>query len=605
MQTPRALFAIVATFAVAVSASAALPFPPEKERWVTVNAAEFHIFSNASDRETQQIATNLLRMREAVGKVTQLTVRSPMPMNVFVFRNERAFAPFRDAIFQRRNATVTGGFLAGQSANYVVLQSDVGEGADRVVFHELTHYFLRNTVAGLPLWFNEGMAEYYSTFTTSGDNVNIGKAIPEHVAYLRDGNTMPLPQLFAIDVHSPDYGEGRRQGAFYAESWALIHYLLAGNPERRPQLLEFLALLRAGKPVDDAFTTAFKAKYIELERELRNYLNRPSMTYTRYSLDELKIPEVPAPQPIARDQVLFALGDLLAHANASTVADAQAFLAEAIRVNGKNAEAHATLGYVDELLRDRPAATAEYEKAVALGSSNPESYILYGASMLDRLSQNVSGPGGVSQPDVKRARELFARAVQLDSSSARAYAGLGATYVLSTEDPAPGIAMLEKSLTLGASQEDVAMNLIQLYGRAGKRDDAQRTFDTYLANSTDPERVREGREAVLFADVERAQSLLREHKYAEAMPLMHGVIAATTNDALKQHLQGVVTSVEDDMKRQQQFAVVKSAVEKANAGRIADALQLVDQLLPEITDPELKTHVEKLRADLAKSARRK
>ncbi|HVR38126.1 MAG TPA: hypothetical protein VMU84_03460, partial [Thermoanaerobaculia bacterium] len=181
---------LVLALLLASTARAAIPFPSEKEKWLKLSAAEFQIFSNASERDTQQIATDLLRMREAIGKITQLKVRSPLPMYVFVFRNERSFAPYRDAIFERKNASVTGGFLPSRNANFVILQGDA-DSVERIVYHELTHYFVENTLSGLPLWFNEGLAEYYSTFATSGDKVKIGMAVPEHVVWLREGNVMP------------------------------------------------------------------------------------------------------------------------------------------------------------------------------------------------------------------------------------------------------------------------------------------------------------------------------------------------------------------------------------------------------------------------------
>jgi Flp pilus assembly protein TadD len=592
------LLSALAVLLVASTSFAALPFPPEKEKWLKLTSGELRIFSSASERETRELATNLLRMREAVGKVTQLKVRSPLPMYVFLFKNERGFAPYRDAVFQRRNANVTGVFLSSRSANFVILQGDAGSGVERVVYHELTHYFVENTLSGLPLWFNEGIAEYYSTFAVSGDKVSIGKPVPEHVLWLREGHVMPLPQLFAIDSHSPDYGEGMRQGVFYAESWALFHYL-ALSEQRRSQLPVFLSLIRSGKSTDEAFRTAFNATYAELEKELRLYLSRPTMAYISYKLTDLPIPEVSEPLPAARDEVLFALGSLLAHSNAATVGDAMAFLEEAVRLNPKNAEANAALGFVNELRDDRAAATAAYERANAVGSSDPQVYIAYGATILERAERSGNGPGGISATDVAHARQLFERAVQLDPASSLGHAGLGATYVISDGDVAPGIAALEKSLALAASQEEVAFNLIQLYARARRRNDAQRIFDTVVARSEDPELVRQGREAVLQADVQAAEDLTRAGKTAEALVVMRSVLSATTNPRLKAHLEHAIAEEEKFARQKQQIAILDAAFKKAEAHKYAEALKMLDDLLPSVTDPEMRAEVMKVRGQLA------
>lgn len=605
---PLRTLRLVCAFASLLAASsvfAALPFPPEKEKWLKLTSGEFQIFSNAPERDTKQIAANLLRMREAVGKLTRLEVRSPLPMYVFVFRNERSFAPYRDAIFQRHNAKFTGGFLSGGSANFVVLQADAQAGVDRVIYHELTHYFLRNTQAGLPLWFDEGIAEYYSTFSARGEQVSIGRPVPEHVAWLRDGHIMPLAQLFSLHARSPEYSETLRQGVFYAESWALIHYFLVGSEQRLQQLPLFMTLLQSGNPIDEAFRTAFNASYADLESELRMYLRKPMMGYKSYSLTELQIPSVSTPQPVGRDDVLYALGNLLAHSNASTVGDAAAFLAEAVRLNPDNAPAHAALGFVHETLNDRPAATAAYERAVALGSTDPAVYIVYGTTILDRIAHNMRGPGGAAPADIARARQLFERATQLDPSSARAYAGIGATYVTSEADPTAGIAALEKSLSLGPSQDDVVFNLIQLYALAGRRADAQRLVDTVLAKSSDPEVIRQGREALLAADVKKAEDLMAGGRQAEATALMQNVLMTTTSERLKAHLQQSLLAAESAAILKKQFEIVRTALDKANEGKYSEALKMIDGVLPQITDADLKERVQKLRVDIAAARRRK
>lgn len=584
------------TLLLATNTFAALPLPTEKEKWLKLTAGEFRIYSNASERETEEIATDLLRMREAIGKVTRLDVRSRLPMYVFVFRNERAFAPFRDAVMERRNASVAGVFLSADTANFVLLQEDAGSRVDRVVYHELTHYFVNNTLTGLPLWFMEGIAEYYSTFQSHGEKVSIGFPIDEHVHWLRGGNTMPLAQLFAVDIKSPDYSEGRHQGIFYAQSWALTHYLLR-TPERREQLPVFLSLLRDGKPTDVAFQAAFQGTYADLEKELRQYIRSPRWSYTSYALDELRIPSVEEPVIADRDDVLFALGNLAGHATDAMLDDAVKFLGEATRLNPEHAEAHAALGSVHERRRDRAAANAAYEKAVALGSSDPAVYLKYGSAILDRPD--------VGAQDLARARQLFERAAELDPASSRAWGGIGATYVTEAGDFALGIAALEKSLSLGATQEDVAINLIQLYARSGRRADAQRIFDQYVARSTDPESVRHGREAVLLADLAAAENLMRNGNRTEALDTLRRLLAATANPELQAHVRNILATEEDNAERQRQVELVELAFAKARDRKFAEALKIVDDLLPQIADDDIKAEVQKLRTELARATRKR
>ena len=257
---------------VATSLHAAIELPNEKETWISTTVDDFTITSNASERETIGVAKNLLRMREAVGRITKLKVRSAAPTNVIVFRNARSFAPYRDALMQTDASTFTGLYLAGDDTNVILLQAASRAGIDRIVFHELAHSFLRNTIPGAPLWFNEGIAEYYSTFDARGVTVEIGRPITDHVLWLREKKMIPLAELFAIDMKSPAYNERNRAGVFYAQSWALVHYLLAGNSERREQLPKLVSLLMSGRSADEAVRGAFGIDVAMLEIELRRYV---------------------------------------------------------------------------------------------------------------------------------------------------------------------------------------------------------------------------------------------------------------------------------------------------------------------------------------------
>src|SRR5213075_3173566 len=120
---PRPLVLILVIIALTFPAFAAINPPAEREKWIVIDAGDLHVFSNAGERETTEIATNLVRMREAIGRITQLKVRSAVPTNVFVFRNNASFAPYRDVALGR-HADVSGLFLGNDQANFILLDAD-------------------------------------------------------------------------------------------------------------------------------------------------------------------------------------------------------------------------------------------------------------------------------------------------------------------------------------------------------------------------------------------------------------------------------------------------------------------------------------------------
>jgi tetratricopeptide (TPR) repeat protein len=580
--------ALVLSLSLAGSLLALEP-PRERERWTSIQIDELTIYSNAGDSTTRDVAASLTRMRDALAHFTRLAVRSPLPTKVYVFANDRSFMPYCEALRGRCDRTA-GLYLGTRDANYVMIQG--GSEIDRVVYHELVHYFVRNTASkSLPLWFNEGLAEFYSTFVARGETIDLGRPIQEHVLALRNEPLIPLVELLAVTPSSKLYNEGSRQGMFYAESWALVHYLMLGSPQRQGQLGTFLSLLGAGKPVDEAFQAAFNAKYEEMENELRRYVRGLTMNYTRYNAADVKAAPIPAPQPLARDVLLVNLADLLSHNRARDTADAETFVAAALEVNANSAEAYAERGFLYAQQNKRPEADAAYEKAVQLGSKNYLPYVMFADAILEQVDTSMRRNAGAPPDRVARARELYGNAIALNPSSARAYAGLGATYVAGNDDVAPGIEALQRSLALARGQEDTTFNLIALYLRAGRRDDAAKLIDTFPADA-DPEMVRQARENILFADLRRGEELWRQNKRAESIALIKSVSEQTTNPTLKQQVAGMISSMEQD-------DLLRQAFDKAQAGKYKEALAFLDEILPKLTNPEILGNAKEFRAKVA------
>jgi tetratricopeptide (TPR) repeat protein len=455
----RTLRSLALLLLLATNLRAAVPLPPESEQWTALTAGELRIYSNASPHATLGIATNLLRMREAVGKVTTLAVYSPKPTYVLIFRTEASFAPYRDALFHGQDAPVSGAFLSGRAASFIAVNAAAEGGVARLVYHELTHHFMRNTIPGLPLWLDEGLAEYHSTFSVRGHEVRIGAMIPEHVRLLRSRRPLiPLERHFAIDQQSPEYTDPAQQRRFYAQSWALVHSFYSGGPERRARLEAFLDAIRSGRSAAEA-TPLLGSDYPAMGVELMTYVRRPSMTFTSYRLDELVVPALDAPRPLARGELLYALGSMLA-------ADGEALLAEAVRVDPSHAEAHAMLGYAHQARGDHAGALALFEKAVRLGSRDE--------ALRDALRERDSTA-------VRGAQRRYE-----EGNEEQAIAAMQAVLERTTDEE------LKEHLqgVIGVHEDKLrikAMNDIIAAAQAGKTKEALALIDARLAKTTDEE----------------------------------------------------------------------------------------------------------------------
>lgn len=150
-----------------------------------------------------------------------------------VFADPDAFRLFA----ARRGAANAESFYDPRIAELVIcLEPERGDDwLRRTLAHEFAHAYMdRVWDCRGPLWFAEGMAEYFSGFT-----VREGRAVPGAVdrralLLLRLDGTMPLEKYFALG-RGEMYGVGFAK--LYAQAWSLVHYLAAEDPETIDLLL--------------------------------------------------------------------------------------------------------------------------------------------------------------------------------------------------------------------------------------------------------------------------------------------------------------------------------------------------------------------------------
>ena len=148
-----------------------------------------------------------------------------------------------------------------------------------------------------------------------------------------------------VQDNSPEYNEESKQGMFYAESWAMVHYLVLGpESKRRGQFTQLLTSLAKGQAFEDAFGEAFQTDYGTLEEEVREYIRKrsswPLMKVT--SKDDIVVDARSiATTTLTEADSEFYLGDLLLHLN--RLPDAEPHLTAALSKNEKLTSAQASL----------------------------------------------------------------------------------------------------------------------------------------------------------------------------------------------------------------------------------------------------------------------
>jgi tetratricopeptide (TPR) repeat protein len=302
----RSAFASLGATAV-LSASLASAAPA----WVRVETPNFVVFGEVGERSTRAVAEQFERFREVMARILPgASSPAAVPTVVVVFRDQRSFGVYRIR-YNGKPIEIGGFFVGANDENLVALSLEHREQAFRTIFHEYAHLIVSNAAGSLPVWLNEGLADYYSTFVIRSDGKSAvrGTIVPEYVRLLRDTGWIRPEELLTVRPDSPFYNEKSRQSIFYAQSWAIVHTLLNGKVDRSRELSHYARATAAGKPSLDAWREVFAE--FDVNGEVRNHLSRPIYQVTEFRFDH-ELPRVRGDtSQISAAEVQATLGDVL------------------------------------------------------------------------------------------------------------------------------------------------------------------------------------------------------------------------------------------------------------------------------------------------------
>lgn len=473
--------------------------PGAKDTWLSVRSKHFMLVGNAGEKDIRKVGVRLEQFRDVFSRIfAKSKANSAIPITVVVFKSDGAFTPYKP-LYKGKPASVSGYFQSGEDVNYILLTSEVRETDPyAVIFHEYVHALTSDNSRPLPPWLSEGIAEYYSSFAVDSDEkkVSLGKAIANHVLYLREQKFLPLQRLFAVDHGSPEYNERDRQGVFYAQSWALVHYMLLGdNGKRQPQFIRFVNALAAGEPVDDSFKQIFQTDYATLEKDLRNYIGRNAYYVQTLTFNEkLSFDADMQTAPLSEAETQYYLGDVLCRIRRRE--EGEEYLKRAVALDPKLAPALAALG-INSLRRNQFAEALIYlEQAVAANSQNHLAHYYYAYTLYRQVYNERELGGSMPEDKLKLIRAALDSAIQLAPDFPETYNLLGITYMATGENLGAGVNALKKAMSIAPGREDYAMTLAQLYMRQEKLAEARQVAEPLARDASRPE-IRSRAESML------------------------------------------------------------------------------------------------------------
>jgi len=270
----------------------------EQSPWLEVHSAHFTVITDAGEKKGREVALRFEQMRAVFASLLgKERLNQPVPLTILAFKNDKMFyqcAPLR----QGQPIDVPGFFLPGEDQDFIVLNL-FEEEPWRAVAHDFAHLLLNYNYPPAQGWFDEGLAEYFSSIRVDDKEVEIGgdpelrpsvasdllqnqidSHPPKSLTELLGAQVwLSIPDLFTMKHDTSGYNEGTHHTLYYAESWMVMHYLL--HQKKLPETGTYFGLvLNQRLPVEEAIQKAYGMSSAELEQAVRDYFHSQSSLLT-------------------------------------------------------------------------------------------------------------------------------------------------------------------------------------------------------------------------------------------------------------------------------------------------------------------------------------
>jgi tetratricopeptide (TPR) repeat protein len=384
--------------------------------WLQIHSEHFTLVTDVGDHDGRHLLDQLERMRWAFQTMfPKANVDPAAPIMVVAVRNDKEFQTMEPAAYLGKGMAHLGGyFLKAPDKNYILLRTDTeGPHPYSIIYHEYTH--LELGTEGMPVWLNEGLAQYFENTEFRDKDVLLGEPSMELLAVLKQNSMIPLDTLFRVDANSPYYHEEQKVSVFYPESWALTHMLMSEDfQDRVNRIGNYLNLVNQHVDPVTAAEQAF-GDLRKLTSALDDYTNR--MSYQELRLNSAVAPideKAMTATPISPSQADAVRADVLAYVGRTT--EATTLLDAVLKADPNNVQAHETEGYLAQREGKTNDAKKWYSEAVDLDSQS-------------FLAQYYFGAISLMQGDTSQATEASLRkAIKLNPRFAPAYDALAMLY---------------------------------------------------------------------------------------------------------------------------------------------------------------------------------
>jgi tetratricopeptide (TPR) repeat protein len=453
----RVRFSVVFFLFTVVSALQAAEKP-----WIEIRSPHFRVLTNGTKSEGRHVAHEFEQMRYVfASRFPNFRLESGAPLLVLAARDELTQRSLEPNLFKGRSAKPAGVYHHGWDKQFVTVRLDTwGTGAHEVVYHEYTHSIIHTNIRWLPLWLDEGIAEFYAYTRFQQHEIYIG-APTERYPWLNSQPLFPIETLITANQQSPYYRDEMKASMFYAESWALVHYMVFGpGMEGGKKLDRFSLMLQQGTEQKKAFLEVF-GDFEGADKALQRYLRTFQMKSGVVT---------DPPQFVDKDFLYRTLTVAETEAELSgfhlwnhNMFEARALAEQAVKDDPKLGLAHEAMGFVDFSEGKDTEALNEFSLASDL---DPNLYLsLFAKTMMSPIANSSAAD------DESAFHEAMLKVLKANPQFAPAYVQLARLY-LRQKDLKSALAVSRKAEQLEPSRAGYHLLSGEILRRMDKGPDA-------------------------------------------------------------------------------------------------------------------------------------
>ena len=397
-------------------------------------------------------------------------------------------------------------YLGAEDRDYIVMKSAMTDQFP-VAVHEYIHLLVKHAGIAAPVWFNEGLAEFYSNLKPYAGKIEVGALIVPHLLLLQRSKWIDVSTLLAVGHDSPLYNEKTHAGLFYAECWALVHMLYL-DTHYSAALPTLLAGIKSGADMPETFAKAYGKTPEQVQKDLDSYVRANTFNARLFNAKLAKEVDTPAASESSALEAGLVLAEILANTRAKAGA-ARELYGRLSRENPKDWQVEQGLARLSLREGNRADAATHYARAAELGSTNGKMYLDYGRLL------RAEGKHAEAVAVLKRATEI-------DPENRDTRLELGYAYIIDNQQ-AEALAQFQLVKKVSAEQAFSYFHaLAYAYYRLERRDEAKQPRRPAATTPRPRTRLRGSiswwRRSTMFRTTRRSAAIIRTPASSDQPP---------------------------------------------------------------------------------------